>query len=407
MADLRGWLESNEFVIGAYTAALWRRVALDGVQDHTTLEMIKGAVDFHVHLSRAGTLRREYMPNGTDISAIAGWTLPQKQIATANIHTGLAFTEEHLCGRIRPVIEAKIFSGDRECWAIADTVPQVGLKDFGVLRQLKEEYAGRIDIKVGAYAQAGFKDPHDDPKRLNVILDALKAGAEFLVGLPERDDELGRVGFEGHVTTLLELGEEHHVPVQVHVDQMNSKVESGAFRMIRALQSLNPAKRRFFVESVEPRLWAVHVISPSRYDPSRFNELLDLLLRYNIGVVVCPSAAISMRQLRSEEGPVFNSIARVIEMLARGVHVRLGTDNVNDMFIPSGTGNIIVEASQHLTNVLREYTLHIIAKLVLGMKLDGADRALLHQSLMLTAEACKDHRGLLERIDSVRVPYDF
>jgi hypothetical protein len=43
--------------------------------------------------------------------------------------------------------------------------------------------------------------------------------------------------------------------------------------------------------------------------------MVDKLLKNNIGIITCPSAAISMRQLRPIKTYTHNSIARVLEML--------------------------------------------------------------------------------------------
>jgi cytosine/adenosine deaminase-related metal-dependent hydrolase len=53
-----------------------------------------------------------------------------------------------------------------------------------------------------------------------------------------------------------------------------------------------------------------------------------------MSAVVCPSAALAMRQLDEFTSPVHNSIANVPEMLEAGVVVGLGVDNVYDFYQP-------------------------------------------------------------------------
>ncbi|KKT91259.1 MAG: MGS domain protein, partial [Parcubacteria group bacterium GW2011_GWF2_45_11] len=53
-----------------------------------------------------------------------------------------------------------------------------------------------------------------------------------------------------------------------------------------------------------------------------------------LSAVVCPSAALGMRQLDEFTAPVHNSIANVPEMLRAGVTVGLGVDNVYDFYQP-------------------------------------------------------------------------
>ena len=62
-----------------------------------------------------------------------------------------------------------------------------------------------------------------------------------------------------------------------------------------------------------------------------------------IAVVVCPSAALSMRQMDEFTAPVHNSIANVPEMLEAGVLVGLGVDNICDFYEPFVDGDMWIE----------------------------------------------------------------
>jgi len=127
-------------------------------------------------------------------------------------------------------------------------------------------------------------------------------------------------------------------------------------------------------------VWAIHMISPSTYDEPRFNRLVDGLLECNIGVISCPSAALGMRQYRPLLTPTYNSIPRLLEMIAAGVHVRLGSDNVADICSPSTTANLIDEIFI-LSAALRFYHPGILAKLAAGLKLDDGERSFVKNHL--------------------------
>ena len=62
-----------------------------------------------------------------------------------------------------------------------------------------------------------------------------------------------------------------------------------------------------------------------------------------MSAVVCPSAALAMKQLDQYQAPVHNSIANVPEMLAAGVLVGLGVDNVYDFYQPFVDADIWTE----------------------------------------------------------------
>jgi hypothetical protein len=123
----------------------------------------------------------------------------------------------------------------------------------------------------------------------------------------------------------------------------------------------------------EPKIWLIHVISPSTYDEPRFQRLLAELVSLNIGVICCPSGALSMRQIRPVLTPAFNSIARVLEMLAAGVHVRIGSDNLCDITSPAGTVDLMDELFV-LANALRFYDSEVLALIAAGKSLPEAAR---------------------------------
>ena len=83
-------------------------------------------------------------------------------------------------------------------------------------------------------------------------------------------------------------------------------------------------------------------------------------------------AAISMRQYRTVATPTFNSIARVLEMLDAGIHVRLGSDNICDITSPAGTPDLLHEVYV-LCNALRYYDIELLAKLSAGLRPAAAE----------------------------------
>ena len=71
----------------------------------------------------------------------------------------------------------------------------------------------------------------------------------------------------------------------------------------------------------------------------------------DVDVIVCPSAAISMKQNNSVVSYIHNSIAPVRILLEEGVNVKLGIDNIQDLFMPLVDGDLWFE-----TRLLMEST---------------------------------------------------
>jgi len=337
----------------------------------------KGFINAHTHLDRAGTLDKKYLGHvGMDPIVASSYPLEVKRNLVGDLHRGIAYTKDNLEERIRKYLDLMIFFDTREVISFIDTTAdEVGLSALEIALKLGEEYKAKINLKLSAYPTFGFKV--DEPERWEIYVEAAKR-VDILGGIPDRDDKKEHprsVGYDEHIRKILKLGIELRKEVHVHVDQNNKENENGTETLIEAVRWLGQP-----IEREEPSVWAIHSISPSCYEEKRFNSLVEKLVRYNIGVICCPSAALSMRQLRPIKTPTHNSIARILEMLEKGVEIRIGSDNIADVFVPSGTPNLYKELYL-LTNAIRFYPDNILAKIACGIALTDMDRHLIHQSL--------------------------
>ncbi|MCH8945384.1 MAG: hypothetical protein IIA85_00480 [Nanoarchaeota archaeon] len=347
---------NKEFMTG------WQRLFLEEVMDQG------GFVNFHAHLDRAETLEEEYLKHvSMNPMDVAGYPLKLKQSLTGDLHKGLAYKEDNLRERLSRVLDMSIHYGTREIWSFIDTTADEARGSLDVALEVKESYKGKIDLRLAAYPIFGFKDSDED--RWNVFREAAEK-ADFLGALPERDVRQDHVGYNTHLRRILELGKELNKPVQVHVDQMNHPTENGTETLVEAVKWLWPKN---YKSGKDPMVWAVHAISPSGYSEDRFEKLLDDLKEYNVGVVSCPGAAMGMRQLRPVQTPTHNSIARVREMVVKGIPVKFGTDNIGDFLMPSGHPDMFLQMWR-ASDDLRMYSQTVLAKLARGSELNDVDR---------------------------------
>lgn len=191
---------------------------------------------------------------------------------------------------------------------------------------------------------------------------------------------------------MLLLAQELGQMLHVHTDQRFESSECGTERLVESVRRHGAPKS----STNEPMVWAVHVVSPSTYDDDRFFRLLDDMAELNIGVIVCPSAALGMRMLRPLTSPTANCIPRVLEMLTRGVQVRIGSDNVADICSPSTTANLNHEMLV-LSSALRFYQPEVLAKLMCGKPLERSESDFVQMHLEKNAiEVAKVLSGLRE-----------
>lgn len=338
-----------------------------------------GFFNAHAHLDRAHTLQGKYLAHiGTSPIEASNLPLSVKQNLVGDLHRGEGYTAASLEQRMCYAIERQIAFGvtriDTNIDATPD-LPEDGLLAINIALKLKAEYAKRgIDIHIAPTPIFGFKaDAQDVRSRWDVFAEAVKR-CDYISLLPEKDDGIsilgrsGKYGFKTHIRAGLELAAEFGMEAQFHLDQMNLPGERGTERMLEVLEVVEQPK----LKNGAPAIWIVHMISPSAYDEERFARLMDKLLEFNVGVIICPSAALSMRQLRSVESPLHNSIARLLELIKMGIPVRLGTDNIEDVFVPMCNGDMLVEIMQAASS-LRIALPSLWAKLAAGVRPNNVD----------------------------------
>ena len=104
-----------------------------------------------------------------------------------------------------------------------------------------------------------------------------------------------------------------------------------------------------------------------------------------------------MRRLTFLQAPIHHGVAEVLEMVQHGVTVRLGTDNVDDLFLPTTTPDPRAEVAR-LAEALRFYDPSVLAKLACGVPLDAADRERVAEHLAREQAILARHRAKLVRL---------
>jgi cytosine/adenosine deaminase-related metal-dependent hydrolase len=367
-----------------------------------TVRQFGGWVNAHTHLDRASTFDPEFLHHANiDPLGAAGLSLPVKQILVGELHKGLAYHPDNLYARMRAELERMVAIGTREAVSFIDATPDIGLLAIEQAARLRDEFRGRIVFKIAVSPIFGFKNPRVNPDRWDTYRRAAEV-ADVLGGLPSKDRGEGRVGFDGHVRMILELGKTLGKPVHLQVDQDNDPREEETEQLVQAVRWLgSPA-----VDGEEgPTVWAVHAISPSCYTEDRFQRLVENMREHNVGVICCPTAALSMFQQRPLLTPIHNSIARLLDMMAAGVPVRVGTDNICDIFIPNGDGSVRSEVWVAAT-ALRFYHTMIWAKVGAGLPLNEGDKEWIRQALQRARDTWAGVRADLARsVDGTAAPH--
>jgi cytosine/creatinine deaminase len=343
-----------------------------------------GLFNAHLHIDRSGTFHDTLQLIHNDESEASHLSLSKKHSIIPVIHQSHCYETKNLINRVSEYIEMMIDVGTTRADTVVDvTDDNVELAALEALSQVKDKYKSKIDFRLGAYSPLGFRD--DQPRRWELIKKSAEI-ADFVGALPERDDKSmypEHIGFEESCKRTLELSVNLKKPFHIHLDQQNHAYENATERFLEIAESLRIPVNH----DEEPYVWLIHVISPSTYEEDRFQRMIQRIKALNMGVICCPSAAISMRQIRSIQSPTYNSIARVLDMLAIGIWVRTGSDNICDITSPAGTVDLVDELFV-LCNAMRYYDLDVISKLGSGQKMSECDKKNLINHIKKDQAAC-------------------
>ena len=353
-------------------SSIWHRRLRD------CIDQSGGMFNAHLHLDRAGTFEDRYLvATGHRMARDFHVSLARKHSMIADLHAGPAFEREDFFRRVNDTVAEMVAAGTRRGDTMVDvTADRVGLTGLAWMSEIRAAWADRIDLRLAAYTPFGFDDA--DRERWEVFVEGARQ-ADFLGALPEADDTdhyPSHIGFMEHCRRVLELSQELGKMVHVHTDQRFEATERGTELLVEAVRRYGAPQS----PDGEPMVWAVHMVSPSTYDEERFARLADALAEHRIGVIACPSAALGMRMLRPLAAPTGNCIPRVLELMDRGVRVRLGSDNIADLCSPS-TGADLAEEVFVLSAALRFYQPELLARLACGMPPSDGDRTLVAEHL--------------------------
>ncbi len=287
----------------------------------------------HAHLDKA------YLINEENLS-LSQRDMQEKWRLYRDLKAG--YTTEDLYQRISRGVECMIEQGVTHCRTFIDADELVGLLPLKVALQVREDYKDRIHLEFAVQPLEGVLDP----EARRVFVHACEM-ADIVGGLPSRD----RPNPEKHLDFIMSLARDLGKPVDVHIDQENNPEETETEMLARAT----------IRHGLQGCVRGVHAISLAAQPLPEQDRIIKLVKEANLGIVVCPSAALSMKPVPGM-APIHNSIAPLQRLVEQGVKVSLGVDNIHDLFMPMVDGDIWFEC-RLLMEATRCYDLDLIASL--------------------------------------------
>jgi cytosine deaminase len=283
-----------------------RMVDLDGKL------VVPGLVDAHQHLDKSRTRGAVVNPDATLEGASAGY-----RAFAATV------TPEDIAARAKRTLDICLAHGTVAVRSHTNIESQTELRGIEAMIRLREECRERVRLQVVAHLTS------DAPKRLEAsrqwLEGAIAAGVDAIGGVPQYADEP-----TAFLDLLFDCAERSGLPLDMHIDE-----HLDAQRL-----SFDAIVERTRAHGMQGRVIAGHCCALSAAAPVESARIIESLAEAGIAVVTLPAANLFLQGRTAPSLPP-RGLTRVRELLAAGVPVAAASDNIQDPFIPTGSGDLL------------------------------------------------------------------
>jgi len=277
--------------------------------------VLPGLVESHIHLDKA--LTRDRLPNrsGTLAEAIE-----------RNHELSLQVTSQDIYTRAHETALWALRCGTTTLRTHVNVDPFIELKGLHALLELRERLRHLLDIQIVAL-------PHrlvgPERRRGRELLEAaLIEGADAVGGATVVEDDQ-----RAFVDEVFRMALRYQKAIDLHIDESESPRDF----------TLDYLAERTRQEGYEGRVVAGHCCSLAAVDDALAARTIELVARARIAVVTLPASNLYL-QGRADRQPIRRGLTRVKELIAAGVDVCCGSDNIKDMFNPFGQPDLLLMA---------------------------------------------------------------
>ena len=269
----------------------------------------------HLHIDKSNTITNARL----DKSLVH---MRNKWILMRDIKT--KYTSHDLKKRMLKTTSMIMKQGCRKMRTFIDVDNIVGLEPLYTAIDVKNYWKPRgIELQLGTQLLEGLETPENIK-----LFDEAAELVDFIGCLPSRDTSP-----EKHLDIVFSKASDMGKDIEAHLDQCNIPSEKETELFCDFVEKYN----------YQGKSRAIHCVSLACHPLDYQRKISKRLHNLDIGVIVCPSAAISMTQHNEYNAPIHNSIAPIKVMLDEKVNVGLGIDNVEDIFMPFCDGDLMFE----------------------------------------------------------------
>jgi cytosine deaminase len=266
--------------------------------------LVPGFVDGHVHLDKT-LLGLPFQPHRP------GHTIAERIARERELRRELRSPVED---RARRLIDQMVAFGATAVRSHVDIDPEVGLSGLHALLRVRETTPA-VDIQIVAFPQSGIMT---SPGVADLLEAAIGEGADLVGGLDPAgiDNDV-----EGHLGAIFGIAERRGVGLDIH---LHDPGPLGCYE-------LRQIAARAAAAGLTGKVAVSHAFALGGVDDGEFGRTAEALARADVAIMTNGPGPVPMPPVR--------------RLIAAGVRVFAGSDNIRDAWSPLGNGDMLERAT--------------------------------------------------------------
>jgi cytosine deaminase len=233
------------------------------------------------------------------------------------------FTSADVAKRATRFFESSIAHGVTRMRTHTDIDAMVEMRCLEGVLAAKRAVCSRLDVDVIAFSSS--RNDLAEKHAVERLERAIELGSNFLGAALNASNDPPRA-----IEALFTLAERSNLPVDLHLDEHMEPSRTLAPMVAEAV----------IARGLQGRVTFSHLCVLSALPSDLARALIDKIAAADITVIALPETNLLLQD-RVEGTPRRRGLTLVRELLAAGVKVRLGSDNVRDWFYPFGDGDML------------------------------------------------------------------
>lgn len=274
--------------------------------------VVPGFVDAHQHLDKTGVV----MPN------------PKRTLQGARevfaAYARRATRDDITARAVRTIRRCRAF-GTAAIRSHINVDKDAGFAGLEVLNDVRNAFSKGMTLQFVAFMTP---HPNQDLDWVEKNIDSAASMADAIGGTPAVAEDLHR-----YLDLIFQAAVRHSLPVDLHLDE-----HLDADRL--HFDAVIDRTEKF---GMQGRVVIGHASALSAIPRDEFNRIRDRILKNDIGVITLPAANLYL-QGRDRDVLPPRGLTRVADFVRSGARIATASDNIQDPFIPTGSGDLLETA---------------------------------------------------------------